>query len=347
MKRALLSALALTLPFIAYPQTSDCYDELEGEPDLFRRYDQIYAGSIEFLYWKVAEGSLDYALKMQHSAWGPTPSFAQGRFENAIYNIDPGFRLNLTYFRAPHYWEMRWQYTRMTNRGTDHSSKPPGASEFLTGTFNQISTTDLLMGATSNIHLNYNVLDWLVDRVFFPNPHLRLRVVGGATLAWMSQDWKVTYTYGSPNSTTIRNRWGYAGAGLKTGTIVDWYWTGDLYMSAQGGFGLLLGGYSNRAKQTTTFQPTGSDNPTIPVRDTNFHDTRGIFTTQMIFGPSYQKNFSCSRIELFAGFEMNAWFNLQEIYRSTQATPTLAKETWLSSGTLLFYGLSTRLTLDF
>jgi len=351
MKWILASAIAIALPMSAVIKTpkSCCCDPCyipDGEPDLFKRCDQIVSAHAEFLYWTVAEGDLDYALKMRHDAWGPTASFAQGRYEKATYGMDPGFRLGVLYFRAPHYWEVRWQYTRMTNRGTNHSSKPTPPQQFLTGTWPHI-TNQPLAGAKSIIHLNYNIFDWFVARVFFPNPHLRFRIMGGTCLAWMDQDWKVRYTDSTPNSTTIRNKWHFVGAGLKSGSMVDWYWTGDLYMTAAGYFGVLMGNYSNHTRQTTTFQPTGNDNTAVPVRDTSFHDTRPTITLQMLLGPSYQKNFCNNRIEIFAGFEVTTWYNLQEIYRSTSGDPQDAKETWINSSLLALYGLTTRLTVDF
>lgn len=351
MKRLLLSAVAFIVPI--YPMSKavehlpgSCQDNVPFDADLFRKDEQIYAAHAEFLYWSVAEGNLDYATKMRHSAWGPSNCYAQGRAETASYNLDPGFRLGLHYFRAPHYWEIKWQYTRMTSRGQNSAHKSSVASKFLTGTWPQLALSPL-SEATSHIHLNYNVFDMLADRVFFPNPHLRLRVVGGALAAWMDQDWKVRYTDSTPNSTTIRNRWHFVGAGLKTGTTVDWYWTRDLYMTGLGSFAVLMGTYSNRAKQTTTLAPDVGYDTSIPLRDVGYHDVRPTVTAQMILGPSWQKNFPHNRVELFAGFEMNIWFNLQEIYRSTSGTPQAAKETWVSTGLLALYGLTTRLTVDF
>ncbi|MBU6382901.1 MAG: hypothetical protein KGR16_01120 [Verrucomicrobia bacterium] len=342
MKRLFLCLISIAV----YANPCCCYDELEGEPDLFQRYAQVFSGSAEFLYWTIAEGALDYALKMHHGASGPTPTFAQGGFKHAKFEADPGFRLSLIYFRAPHYWDTRWVYTRMTNHGKDHADKPGSADEFLTGTFPHI-TTNPLNGAHSRIHFNYNVFDWITHRVFFPNPHLRLRFGGGASFAWMSQNWKVLYTDAEANVTTVRNRWSFTGAGLKTGTTVDWYWTGDLYLTALGYLGLLMGSYSNRAIEHSTFQTTGGDNPAIPVRNAHYEDARASFTFQLLFGPSYQKNFCSNRLEIFAGFEMNSWFNLQEVYRSTQAAASLAKETWMNTGLVTFYGLTTRATFDF
>ncbi len=350
MKWILISAIVFVFPVHAMSKVVErlpgTYSEdCECDPDLFKKNDPAYSVHAEFLYWSVAEGALDYALKMRHDAWGPTPSFAQGSFETASYGLDPGFRLSLQYFRAPHYWEIRWQYTRMTSRGHDRAHRPSG-NRFLTGTWPQISTAPLAE-AKSSLHLNYNVFDWMVDRVFFPNPHLRLRVIGGAITAWMDQEWLVRYVDSTPNSTNIRNRWHFIGAGLKTGTMVDWYWTGDFYMTGIGCFGILIGSYSNHSKQTTDFQPTPADNPAIPIRDTSYRDVRPTVTAQMLLGPSWQKNFSHNRIEIFAGLEMNIWFNLQEVYRSTSNTPALAKETWINNSMLALYGLTTRLSVDF
>jgi hypothetical protein len=325
---------------------------LQGEekpvcpPDLFKQNDQVYSGQVEFLYWTITESDLDYALKMRHAAWGPSPSYAQGRFETAEYQLDPGFRVCLNYFRAPHYWELKWQYTRLTCRGDNNTGKPTTDSKCITGTWPQITPAPLA-GAKSHIHFNYNVFEMLVDRVFFPNPHLRLRVLGGGLTSWMDQDWKIRYYDSAPHTTTIRNRWHFVGAGLKSGMMADWYWTGNIYMTAMGSISALIGAYSNHAKQTTTYQPLPSDNTAIPIRDTSLHDTRPVFSAQMLLGPSWQKNFPRNRVELFAGFEMNLWMNLQEIYRSTSGGPFDAKETWINASTLALYGLTTRLTVDF
>ena len=109
---AMMNACERSPNICCYPKEDPC------GPDLFKRYDQIFSGSAEFLYWSVAEGALDYALSMRHNAWGPSPSYAQGKFENATYGLDPGFRLGLLYFRATHYWEARWQYTGARTRST-------------------------------------------------------------------------------------------------------------------------------------------------------------------------------------------------------------------------------------
>ena len=182
MKWILVSAVAFTLPLHAISQQAEpepCTDPEKCDADLFRKEVQVYSISAEFLYWTVAEGALDYALKMKHPAWGPSLSYAQGTFERAGYDVDPGVRVSFLFFRAPHFWEVRWQYTRVTLVGHDHVDKPSETDNFITGTWPQITEAPLA-SASSHIHMNYNVFDMNVDRVFFPNPHLRLRLIGGA-----------------------------------------------------------------------------------------------------------------------------------------------------------------------
>ena len=349
MKRLIACALLLNASAHAMHKIADTIGTKKEAPfdaDLFKKDAQIFSADVGFLYWAAAEGALDYAISMNHAAWGPSASYAQGNFDRAGFGMNPGFRLGLRYFRAPHYWEVEWQYTRFTGQGINEVNKPAPDQQYLTGTFPQITTFPLTK-ATSSIHLNYNVGDMVVTRVFFPNPHLRLRILGGALMSWMSQDWNVHYYDTASNTTSIRNSWQYIGGGLKSGSMVDWYWTGDLYMTAMGTISLLVGTYSNHSKQTTTFSPTVNDDPSVPVRNAEYRDVRPAFSAQMMLGPSWQKNYPKNRVEVFAGFEANMWMNLQEVYRSTASSASSAKETWINTGVLTLYGLTTRLTVDF
>ena len=316
------------------------------DADLYLRDQQCYAFHGEFLYWRVQEGALDYALKMKESGWGPAQCYAQGNFKNATFNGDPGCRVSLGFFRAPKFWEFWTQYTRLTARGSNTASKPTPSTEFLTGTWPQIFTNPVA-SAKSDIHLNYNIGDIVITRVFFPNPHLRLRVEGGGVVAWMDQFWKVRYTDSGSFETKITNRWSFIGGGLRMGTKFDWYWFTDIYMTGGTTGAALLGSYHNSAFQTTNFQPSAAFNPSLPVRDTHFKDVRPAFQGQFYLGPSYQKNINKQRIEIFVGYELNAWLNLQQIYRSTNGLPADGKETWINTGMLALQGLTSRATYNF
>ena len=323
------------------------------DADLFLKDEQVFSGHVEFLYWTIEEGATEYAMKMSSPAWGSaltTQNYAQGNFEMAGYGFDPGLRVALSFYRAPRYWEIKWQYTRATIRGRDHAGAPDEANEFLTGTWPQIITAPL-QGAKSYLHFNYNVLDMVVARVFNPNPHLRIRFIGGATSAWMSQQWVIRYFNAAQNNTRINNRWTYAAGGLKLGSTVDWFWEHDLYITATGAAGLFMGSYHNQSKQTADVAPAGaapgSYNPDLPLRNAKMSNIRPSFMAQMSLGPSYQKNFCNARLALFAGYEIALWTNWQEIYRSTAGAPNDAKEPWTNTSTLALHGVTVRVSGDF
>ncbi len=347
--RFILGTVLSTLAFQPLLEASEC-DPPPGsayDADLFHKDVEVWYVSAEFLYWTVDEGALDYAQKMRQPAWSPTtPSFASGKVQCASFNLDPGFRVATGYFNAPKYWAVQGQYTHLITRGKDRAGKPEAGNEFLTGTWPQI-TTNPLVHAHSNIFFNYNLAELSIDRIFITNPHLRMKLRAALSMAWMQQDWKVQYFDGTGGNTTIRNRWHYMAGGLRAGLLGDWYWGNHVYLTGGTTAALYMGGYSNDSKQTTSFQPNGSDDPTLPVRDSRVEDTRPSFAVQVYLGPSYQKCFGCNRVEIFAGYELTGWFNLQEIRRSSSGLPSSAKETWMSTNMLALQGLTTRLTVDF
>jgi hypothetical protein len=315
--------------------------------DLFNKDIDAYIMDAEFLYWTVDEGALDYAEKMTGPAWSSTDtSYAFGKVKTATFNFDPGFRVAVGYFNAVKYYEVYGQYTHLISRGKNSVEPPTGANEFLTGTFPQITTLPL-SHAHSDIFFDYNTFNLIINRVFVTNPHLRLRLSGGGTCAWIHQDWKVQYYDGTNHNTTIRNRWNYIGGGLYVGVKSDWFWGSSIYLTGSASLSALIGSYRNRAKQTTTFQPTPGANTALPVRNSDYKDTRPALCTQFMIGPSWQKNLGCHRMEVFAGYELAVWLGLQEIRRSSGGTPSQAKETWLATSALALQGLTARVTFDY
>lgn len=332
---AICSALLLFSPL---------YAEINNPPpaydaDLFKKETPVFSFHGSFLYWRVQEGSLDYAIKMQHPSDANTAVYAQGKFHNATFNGDPGFRVALSYFRAPRYWEMWAQYTRFTTRGENTVHAPESADRYLNGTWPSVISGPL-SEAKSNIHLNYNVADFFVDRFFVPNPHLRIRFLGGGAAAWINQNWTIHYFNAEGQESYLRNHWKFIGGGLRLGTTIDWYCGYDLYLTSLATCASLLGTYQNDAFQTASTQ-------TYPVRDSHYSDVRPTFTVQAMFGLSWQKSFASTRMEIFGGYELNSWFNLQEVYRSEAGLSNSGKNINVNASMLALQGLTTRVTLDF
>ncbi len=339
--------IALTMTATAFAKAPPQPTNQPGpDPDLFRKDEQVFSSHIEFLYWVVNENALDYAVKMRSPAWSAgANNYASGKMEHSTYYIDPGFRFTFGFFRAPRYWEVWASYTRLTSRGKNWTSKPEAADEYLTGTWPQILTAPLT-GSRTTLHFNYNVVDVMVDRYFIPNPHLRLRTFMGLTGTWMDQNWNIYYSDASANETRIQSQWKYGGVGPRMGIGVDWYWTDDIYFTGRGTFAVLMGPYRNKTRQTTNFAPA-DENTAIPLRNVDYDDSRIAGTMQFILGPSYQRTVGKVRMETFVGYELTAWANVQEVYRSTAGLPAAAKETWINTGILSLQGLTARISVDY
>ena len=127
----------------------------------------------------------------------------------------------------------------------------------------------------------------------------------------------------------------------------DWYWGRDIYMTGMGTIGLAVGRYQNTSRQSTNYAPTVDDNPATPIRNMKVVNTRPTFMAQMLFGPSYQKNFDNARMEIFLGYEFTLWSNLNDIYHSTAGAPSDTKETWINSSWTGLQGITFRVTTDF
>jgi len=317
------------------------------DPDLFLKDKAVLSAHLEFLYWKPLESALLYALNVNRPSWNPNDTFAVGDYQHANYGFTPGFRITLGYFRAPRYWELFGSYTRLTAKGKDSieaSSKP---NQFLSATWPTYFHQGL-KSAKSSIHLNYNVADLSADRYFIPNPHLRLRLVAGFAGAWMDQYWAVRYFDSANQVSLVRNRWKFGGAGFRLGIMADWFWTNDIYLTLRGSIAALVGAYKNTAFQTTSVKPDASYNPSFPIRDSTYRDARSTANLQFLVGPSWQKSWEKVRTELFAGYEITSWMNLQEIYFSMQGIPAVAsQQTNINTGILTLQGLTTRFSIDF
>lgn len=335
--------------FLFIPLFAFASSEAAENVDLFNRDNAGFFVSGEFLYWTVSEGALDYALRMRSPAWGSTDSFAQGDFERAEFSWDPGYRFVLGYYRAPNFWMADFDWTYIHFKNHDQAKRPPkNENRFMTGTWPHIFSAPM-EHATSDIHLHYELANLLAHRVFFPinNPHLRMKLFGGLTGVWIHQGWKVRYFDFERNNTMINNHWKYWGFGFRGGLSFDWFWGRDIYVTGKCSGALVLGHYKNHAKQETNVVLNPGDNPAVPLRDARYTDYRSSFTAQLLLGPSYQKSFAKWRLEIFVGYEMTIWTNLQEVFRSTRSPADQAKETWLNNSLIAIHGLSTRASFNF
>ena len=317
------------------------------DEDLFAKDKRAILVNAEFLYWSAQAGNLQYAISQRHPVWAPPAvGSASGKYEAVKFDWAPGFRVSLGYFNAPKFWEVRAHYTWLSVSGSDSVKEPTENDVYLNGTFHRYFESPIAF-AKSHVNLDLNLADLLAARVFIPNPHLRLRLLGGLTGGRLNEEWKIEY-YGrdAADYSYVKNKWKFTGAGFRAGLDADWFWTSDIYLTGKISAAALMGKYVMTTFQKTTSAAEDRD-PNIPAADAIYEDYRLAMNFQALLGPSWQKAFCSSRWELFAGYEFNHWQHLQEyIFSNSGEADDIKAALQLSSG-LTFHGLVVRLSVDF
>ncbi len=338
MKKSLLALTVLsalsTAPLAARTlMCEQCEPEETGCPEhLFVERSQLFIHA-ELLYWTVLENTLDYAVKIKDTTT-ELDHFALGDYQAARYDWRPGYRVAASYYRCPKYWEATAQYTWFYDKGSDRTVAPLNPTR-------QLATEPDYEKARSSIDLHYHVGDLHAARVFDPNPHLRMRLFAGLTYAYIEQSWRMRYTNFSNEFERVKEKWRFSGGGFRTGLTADWFWGCQFYLTAKMSLAALAGSYKNEEIQTI------NTDENLMVKAV-YDEGRLAFHTQFMFGPSWQIPCDCWSFELFAGYEFNLWFNLQErIRQSLRSNTGEAMETFYSSGLFGTQGLTVRLTLGF
>lgn len=288
----------------------------------------------EFLYWGVAEGNLDYVRVEEVPT---TLVGTKGKYKTADYEFRPGARVAASYYNCPKYWEVTAQYTWLKDRGTDSQTVASDGTSYLTPT-QLIEILGPYERATSEIELGYQIGDVYAARVFDPNPHLRMRVYGGITIGWLKQEWDLSYTNLQDELETLEKDWRFFGGGIRMGLTADWFWGCQFYLTGRVSFATLYGSYKNLSLLISNDEL---------IFCNLYDDPRFSYNVQFQLGPSWQIPCDCWSFELFAGYETNLWFNVQEQIVSENVPPDFASPTTYAQSVLGLHGLTLRLTLGF
>jgi hypothetical protein len=316
------------------------YDSSIDDSDLFKKNDCACYVDLDFLYWTAESASLEYSITQTKDDSTGADLFSRGEYNISKYEWDPGFRISLGWFNAPKYWRVLLGYTYQRISGSDTKTAPSEANQFLLGTYPQVISSTLSK-ASSNIKVDYDLLDFLVARIFIPNEHLRIRFIGGLTSTRLRQEFNIAYENNLNEKNDIFNKWKFYGLGLKLGSDLDWFWGNDFYLSASAYEASIIGRYHNVYKMKATTD-------SLDRADAMYKDYRLAFHVNFLLGPSYQRSFEKNRFEIFLGYELNTFFNLNEIIQSTRSTASDPSSTPIhNSSAFSMHGLTARLTLDF
>ncbi|MEX0961372.1 MAG: Lpg1974 family pore-forming outer membrane protein [Simkaniaceae bacterium] len=328
-------------------------ESLECLPLIFSYRPELHESAFtlrgELLYWTAEEGALIYALQNVPST--PLNQFQGlvGNLERTPFDWNPGVRVAAGYRFCPKYWEVEGQYTYIKIDGSTHISAPSEALKYLTPTWGRggnFFTTQ----APSTIELTTQIADLYLAKRFLLDDNLLFRLMMGLTGSWIDQEWKFNY-YGLNNAAAKYNsEWAFSGGGMRLGLDIDWYIGKGFSLFGKATVASLIGFYKNNIEGINQFNQ--NDLSPVKVQDSHYNDQRLAYNTQFLMGPMWGKMISFWGIEVFAGYELNTWFNIQEQYLETEENASFqnlfqSKRTIINRGQLGFQGFSGYIKLIF
>ncbi len=315
-----------------------CFSKID-DSDLFRRNEKVVFLNTEFLYWTASCASNEYAFQYDRAITQAGKYHGLGKYIFSKYGWDPGFRVAIGWFNAPNTYQVFGQFTwiKLDNTKTSNRTEPFS----LNATFPQF--VQQLGEAKSKIKVNYEIGDFLASRVWFPNLHCRLRLFGGFTGGRIQQKWDITYTDLQSQIEKVYNKWKFTAVGLRLGIDIDWFFTSYFYLTGKVSFAPFVGKYRYLGQI--------QDQNDLQRAFFKYDQYRGSYNVQAYIGPSYQRAFCKNRFEIFVGYELNNWFNVNEKIINVGVTDTnyLTGEVApiIDRSLFLLHGLTARLTFDF
>ena len=277
--------------------------EAETEPlrDLhFKIWTEIYV-------WHVEENGLGFIYEEA------TPLVAgqgiTGDLMVSKYDWHPGFRVCFGYDVSPDFWAIEGQYANYNPNDRRVVDREPG--EILRGAFPHPEGV-MIDQAKSYLSLTCHFGDLLLKKKFTPGKQLDLFLICGITGAWMCQNWQVHYYDENNIDRCFKPKWHYKGGGIRLGTDMDWLLGKGFSLMLKGSFASMMGNYDNRTYAYDTNMMNGQR---TVIANTHYDDFRIVSTWKLAFGPSWQWRFKDVFMKLFAGYELNTWYNLSEIHR--------------------------------
>lgn len=328
-----------TLPII---EEKSCSGDGEYDRDLFHKCRKVIFANAEFLYWTASCGDNDYAFKYDQTP-ATLANFGLGKFIPSNYGWDPGFRIGVGYFNAPKTYQIYGQFIWIN---IDKTNSIKNSDLPLNGTYPALGLEPITT-ALSKVKLMHELGDLFISRVWYPNLHLRLRLFGGLTGGEIEQRMNITYTDVLSNIEKVNNRWKFMGIGFRLGIDFDWFWSSYFFVTGKLSMAPLIGKHKNFSQIVNTTSSNEFEHFT-------YDEWRGAYNVQAYLGPSYQRAFCKTRFEIFAGYELNAWFNVHEIIRINQIAtgvltliPSTSVIPAINSGLIMLHGLTARFTLDY
>ncbi len=211
----------------------------------------------DFLYWKMHEEGLEFALSgVKNPSPSTSESVERGRVYKPHFRWDQGFRLGIGYVIPKRLWDIWINWTRF------HTEAKKSASHSGTVTVNplfaildQPSFIDgEISRSSAKLKVHYDTVDLELGRRYEIFPHLLLRPQVSLRGAWINQDYDVDYLYsnGTGGAEAHEQKFDndFHGIGLRGGLSSRWEFTNHLGIFGNLAAGLVGGRISRQQKFT-------------------------------------------------------------------------------------------------
>ncbi len=375
MKLSLTSSLlALTLISALSADTGTTAEPLSqtnirGKQQPISTSDSVDKGwtfDASFLYWNAKVDGYQFAeVSTLEGLNGGIPDHvnASAKQKSLEFNSwDPGFQIGLGYiFSEREQWHSRLSWTRFTNDSHRSLKTDPDSldTKHLLPSLFPVLTGPIADQATARWDLEFNTLDFELDRSLFVGKWLSLCPRIGLRGAWIDQDFKAKYhSFFTTSATTFtantsfKADQNFKGVGMKVGSDVEFYlgrcWSilGNLSTS------LLWGHHTVKEKTKGLFFP----NATIGVPETAkisnaFNALRASLEGQLglrwqLFYHNEKYRFACSALYTFAYWFRQNGISDQVVIPIANLVP-LGVQNSSQTGDLQIQGLNIRFDFDF
>lgn len=302
--------------------------------------------SADYLYWKTYETGLNFVLSNVTLSDVSASNGAKGTPQSASFDATSGGRITFGYCFAPEYWELEAGYTYFAPKGLDAYAATATAA--LIATYYQ-NTLQTIQTAVSDIQLRYQAARILAARRFRVQEHLLARFVIGVAGAWLRQDWQYSYAGSQTNFgiTEYNQWWKFKGVGLEAGIELDVLAYRGLGLTTKF-HGMMMYGHYHHEFVANSIFPAFPSYPVQADANTKYNNSRIVPQFQMSIGPSWSQPLGGNcYLNLFAAWELNCFWNLQETNRSIATTGFYSKDSRHTTGLISMQGLSFQVGVSF
>ena len=286
----------------------------------------------DFLYWTVRQDGLFHAVSGVDASIPAGSSVAKGRVHDLNWEMDPGFRVSLSYDLPHDGWELLGRYTWMRTDVANTTRDPNLVSYW---SINGNDPLKAIHSSSAKWKLHFDGAQLELGRNCYLSQYLKLRPHVGLNAAWIDQSYEVIQM-DSSTTDSMKLTQDFWGVGLQAGLNTSWQFLYQFSLFGDLDLSILWGQFNLNRKDTTTAAGVTTSRVNVAVNPHTFEPVLGLAA-----GLRWEDWVSNNRYHyLFqAGWEHQLWILQNELIKVNGEVG--------HTGDLVLQGLTVRASLDF